>query len=51
MGKFELVFFLIEELSIILLLSLSMVIIFIRINPLRKLVFGKRNGKVFEEVL
>ena len=42
MGKLELVFFLIEELSIILLFSLSVVIILIGINPLRKLVFDLR---------
>ena len=42
MGKLELVFFLIEELSIILLFSLSVVIILIRINPLTKLVFDLR---------
>ena len=42
MGKLELVFFLIEELSILLLLSFSVVIILIRINPLTKLVFDLR---------
>ena len=42
MGKLELIFFLIEELSIILLLSISVVIILIGINPLTKLVFDLR---------